>query len=45
MWPDCAQNPTGLALLQGIKDHPLETDRRHILADWLEDHDEPDAAN
>jgi uncharacterized protein (TIGR02996 family) len=45
MWPDCATDPTGLALLQGAKDHPGETDRRLILADWLEDHGEAEVAN
>jgi uncharacterized protein (TIGR02996 family) len=45
MWPDCANDPTGLALLQGAKEHPLDTDRRLILADWLEDQDEPEVAN
>jgi hypothetical protein len=44
MWPDCAHDPTGLALLQGAKEHPLETDRRLILADWLEDMGEGEVA-
>lgn len=28
-------------LLQGIVDHPQEDDRWFVLADWLEEHDEP----
>jgi uncharacterized protein (TIGR02996 family) len=45
MWPDCASDPTGLALLQGAKEHPHDTDRRLILADWLEDQGELEVAN
>jgi uncharacterized protein (TIGR02996 family) len=45
MWPDCASDPTGLALLQGAKEHALDTDRRLILADWLEEQDEAAVAS
>jgi uncharacterized protein (TIGR02996 family) len=44
MWPDCATDHTGLALLQGAKEHPLDPDRRLILADWLEDQDKSQRA-
>jgi uncharacterized protein (TIGR02996 family) len=40
MWPDCASDPTGLALLHGARDNPDEEDRRLILADWLDDQGE-----
>jgi uncharacterized protein (TIGR02996 family) len=45
MWPDCASDPTGLSLLQGAREHPHDTDRLLILADWLEEQDEPEAAD
>ncbi len=44
MWPDCQHDSTGLALLQGAKEHPQELDRRLILADWLEDQGEGEVA-
>ncbi len=31
-------------LLEGIVAHPLEEDRYHVLADWLEEHDDPHRA-
>jgi uncharacterized protein (TIGR02996 family) len=45
MWPECARDPEGLAFLHAAKEHPVERVRRRVLADWLEDQDEAEAAN
>jgi uncharacterized protein (TIGR02996 family) len=37
--------PEVLAFLEDIKEHPDDDTPRLVLADWLEDHGDPDRAN
>ena len=40
MWPDCANDPEGLALLAAAVAHPTEDTPRLVLADWLQERGE-----
>lgn len=44
MWPDCARDPEGLALLQAAVSRPREHTPRLMLADWLQERGEEEVA-
>jgi uncharacterized protein (TIGR02996 family) len=44
MWPDCATDPEGPALLRAAAEHPDEDTPRLALADWLQEHGEEEVA-
>jgi len=44
MWPACARDTQGLALLQAAKQEPEDRLCRRVLADWLEEQGEAEVA-
>ena len=45
MWPTCATDETGLALLRTAVAHPREETPRLVLADWLQEQGEDEVAD
>ncbi|MBY0459146.1 MAG: TIGR02996 domain-containing protein, partial [Gemmataceae bacterium] len=44
MWPECATDPDGRALLRAAVANPREETPRWVLADWLQEHGEDEVA-
>lgn len=44
MWPDCAKNSDGLALLRAAVANRNERTPRSVMADWLQEHNEDEVA-